>query len=152
VEVILSPSTAVAVGDHQEAEEVYRIWARARQTRRRPRRLRLADNVGFILIGSLGLAGFSTIVARLLRANLTATLDTFAVIFGLFIVGSGYIWRWQRENALSYALIVPSSLDEYRQSRSNQMYPRRSWIVAIVSAIIAAFAVAAAIWVKLTSK
>jgi hypothetical protein len=58
----------------------------------------------------------------------------------------------QRAITPSYAVIIPLSLKEHRESRSNQMYPRRSWIVAIVSALIAALAVAAAVWIKVTSK
>lgn len=38
VEVVLSPSDAFAVGDRQEADDVYRVWARARQTTLTPLR------------------------------------------------------------------------------------------------------------------
>jgi len=36
VQVVLNPSFAFAIGDRQEAEDVYRLWARKRQTRIRP--------------------------------------------------------------------------------------------------------------------
>jgi hypothetical protein len=156
LEVILSPSAAIAVGDQQEAENVYK-WALKRQTRQRPprqrpRRMRLADNLGYIGLVVLTVASSCIFVIPLLRPAPPVSLETAATIVSLFIVGGWCFWRLQRENTPSYALIIPLSNTEHNQSHLSQMYPRRTWIVAIVSAIIAVLAVAAAVWIKVTSK
>ena len=153
VEVILNPSSAFAVGDRQEAEDIYRVWARSRQTSIRPRRrlsnrLRSIELSTFPMILVLFILNFSMGDKLLLGRNnimpgvivLLATIAAMAII--AFFV--------DRASMPSYAIVIPLSLKEHRENRSSQMYPRRSWIVAIVAAIIAATAVGVAIWAVLS--
>jgi len=69
----------------------------------------------------------------------------------LGLVVSVSFWYAVLARRSSYAVVIPLSLDEYRQNRLNQTYPRRSLIVTIVSAIITAISVGVLIWSKVTS-
>jgi hypothetical protein len=146
VEVVLNPSSAFAVGEREEAEAVYRTWARARQTplRRPPAYALLSFFIPLVM---------TVVSSTLLMLDKTFLSYPLAGFLTFTCVYLGFsIRRGHAKRNMFYAVIVPLSLDEYRQSRSSQMYPRRSWIVAIVSAVVAAAAVAVAIWVKVTSK
>lgn len=43
-QVILSAERAVAIGDKKEAEDIYKLWARSRQTKEPPRSRRLSNH------------------------------------------------------------------------------------------------------------
>lgn len=150
VEVVLNPSAAFAVGDRQEAEGVYRIWARTRQTRLKPRPMPVPLSLAYIMI--LLLTGALVIwLATQPFNDASRILDSVAVV-SIVALGVGMsFWRHQAiSRPFSYAVVLPLSLAEYRESRSSQTYPRRSWIVAIIAAIIAAAAVGVAIWAVLS--
>jgi hypothetical protein len=157
VQVALNPWAAVAAGDRQEAEAVYREWARSRQTRLKPSPLQLFDMMGYIVVLLIGLIVVLTftVLAPLLRHS---SPTAFELIMGgvtlVPVIFLGIVIRRQdrASKPSSYAVVIPMSLHEYRQNRSNQMYPRRSWILAIISAIVAALSVAAVVWIKVTSK
>jgi hypothetical protein len=153
VEVVLSRMEAFAVGEFQEAENIYMAWARARQTRLKPHPFAFANSKStlyFLLIMYtlfIPVSILSIVVAQPSHKDI--------LIFSLMIPFSASViytsWRELKRRDYSAAVIIPLSLDEHRQTRANQTYPRRSWIVAMIAAIIAALAVAAAVWIKLTS-
>lgn len=153
--VVLNPTDVFVVGDRHEADDVYRLWARARQTSLRPRPIRLSDNLKYIPIlvgGPLGVLPISI----LLLGDTSSDAPPSSVVIGaaagalaVIFLTCAFMWRNDRARESSYAVVVPLSLTEHRQSRSSQIYPRRSWIVAIVAAIIAAAAVGVAIWAVL---
>lgn len=86
---------------------------------------------------------------RLIFAIPGLALYSFVGLVGFFIWSLKYVIP-SSIIPLSYAVIVPLSLAEHRERQSSQMYPRRSWIVAIVAAMIAATAVGVAIWAVLS--
>jgi hypothetical protein len=150
--VALTPWTAEAVGDPQEAKAVY-SWAQLRPAPRRPLELNnIVSYIVFLLLGVSAFLSFMIILPAILKRSVSALNYTVSsLLMAALIVAIISMWRSDLKDNPSYAMIVPSSLSGYRQSLSSQTYPRRSWIVAIISAIIAALAVAAAIWIKVTS-
>lgn len=149
VEVTLSPSLALAIGEQQAVEDVYQFWAEKRRTLLRPRPIQLFDAIAYhsALMGLTGLLGLSIIISQFNKPVSTAREYIIIGVASLFsILASVFMWRDLRANKSSYAIIIPLSRDEHRQLSANQKYPRRSWIVAIFSAVIAAVAVGVAIW------
>jgi len=75
-------------------------------------------------------------------------LNIFAAVAGsafclllAFLVGIYFFWSPDRRaiyRDYSYAVIVPLSLAEHRQNLSSQVYPRRMWIVGIVTMVVTA--------------
>jgi hypothetical protein len=141
VEVVLNPAAAFAIGDRQEAEDVYRLWARARQTRIRPGPMPFFIAVPYSIIAVL-------LTNALLFWLINPELTIFAAAAGsafclllAFLVGIFFFWSPDRRaiyRDYSYAVIVPLSLAEHRQNLSSQVYPRRTWTVAIVAIIVTA--------------
>jgi hypothetical protein len=82
VEVVLNPSAAFAVGDRQEAENVYRLWARARQTRRKPLPFQqLTHTLTYIVtLGVMGAMAISIVTQLLNKENPTAREVFFYVL------------------------------------------------------------------------
>lgn len=76
---------------------------------------------------------------------------TLGGVIGLAAAAYRLLHDVQRSKKSSYAIIEPMSQAEYRQRLATERYPRRHLIVAIVSAVIAVLAIAAAVWIKLTS-
>jgi len=140
VEVVLNPAAAFAIGDRQEAEDVYRLWARARQTRIRPGPMPFFIAMPYIIIAVL--------LANTLLFWHIKELSIFAAAAGsafclslAFLVGIYFFWSPERRaiyRDYSYAVIVPLSLAEHRQNLSSQVYPRRMWIVGIVTMVVTA--------------
>jgi hypothetical protein len=157
VQVVLNASAAFAIGERQEAEEVYRIWARARQTRLRPRPIQLSDTLKYVST----LVGFLSAVVLLFISRVSllgVPIDVPPGAFIIIAIGAlatllliDVLIRRADARESSYAVVIPLSLDEHRQSRSSQTYPRRSWIVAIIATIVAAVSVGVAIWIYIHS-
>lgn len=150
VEVVLNPSAAFAVGDRQEAEDVYRIWARTRQTRLRPRPIPLRFLLALLTFAIFVLFAYILMFSQPSPTGRDVLVTTGVLSFG-FILLCTLLWHDFRREMSSYAVIVPSSLAEHRQSQSSQMYPRRSWIVAIVAVIVALVSVGVLVWSKIFS-
>jgi len=153
VQVVLNSSDAFAVGERQEAEDVYRLWARARKTQLRPLPIPLSDYIVILTPMVLMLSFVLLILSQVDKASfMAANGHIFAGAVGaLGLVVSVSLWYAVLARRSSYAVVIPLSIDEYRQNRLNQTYPRRIWIVAIVSAIITVISVGVLIWSKVTS-
>ena len=153
VQVFLNSSDAFAVGERQEAEDVYRLWARARKTQLRSLPIPLSAYILTLMSTVFMLSLAVLIFAGVDEASpMAAKGYTLAGVVGAWsLVGSVSIWYAAFARGSSYAVVIPLSLDEYRQNRLNQTYPRRSLIVTIVLAIITAISVGALIWSKVTS-
>jgi hypothetical protein len=154
VEVILSSSSALAIGERKEAENIYN-WAHMRQIRCRLRPVQMLTAIPHqlaltVVTGLLGLSitisEFNEHIHSIRDFIIIGAASVFSVLAGVFI------WRQLPRKQSSYAVIIAMSRDQHRQLIASQVYSRRSWIVAIVSAVIAALAAAAAVWVKVTSK
>jgi len=154
VQVALNSSDAFAVGERQAAEDVYRLWARARQTQLRPPlAIPLRYHIVALTPMVLMLSFVLLIFAQVDKASLMAANGRiFAGAVGAWgLVVSVSLWYAMLARRSSYAVVIPLSIDEYRQNRLNQTYPRRIWIVAIVSAIITVISVGVLTWSKVTS-
>jgi len=154
VQVVLNSSDAFAVGERQEAEDVYRLWARARKTQLRPLPIPLSDYIIILMPTVLMLSFVLRILSQVDTVSLTAAYELY--IYAGAVGASGPvmsvgIWYIALARRSSYAVVIPLSIDEYRQNRLNQTYPRRIWIVTIVSAIITVISVGVLIWSKVTS-
>jgi hypothetical protein len=152
VEVILSSSSAVAIGERKEVERIY-SWAQKNQMPLRLRPVQMIHAIPYrpTLMLFTGLLGLSVIISQVNKPVHAAhefviigTASVFSILAGVFM------WRDLPANRWSYAVIVPMSREEHRQLIASQMYPRRSWIVAIIAAMIAAVAVGVAIWAVLS--
>ena len=143
IEIVLNPTDAFAVGDRQEAENVHRLWARARQIplKMDQKALLFAMAPVFALLGLI--ASSFWLVWSVMHGYVIngPFLTLIAAAMGLYFLTSR-----NRKDPYPCAVIVPLSLAEHRQSQSNQMYPRRGWIVAVVAVIVAMISAGAAIW------
>jgi hypothetical protein len=125
VEVVLAPERAVAIGDPATTEQVYQSWARARQTRVRPKKLprhRWATPTIFALIGVMffyvGLAhGNPDSIVSYFPAFLS-----FALIVGPFLA--------MRSLPYDFATVRAVSLDEFRKDRDTSA---RHWMMAAIA-------------------
>ena len=157
VQVILSPERAVAIGDKKKADDIYKLWARSRQTKEPPRNRRLSDHplVPYLMVSVLltfaVLATFET--NRGLWAYFVVGTLTFipvAAFVGLIYLGLNTFQRFTPDKFLrvprpSYAVIVPYSLDEYRKNKSTNRYPRLQTIITAISVVVAVLAISATI-------
>jgi len=141
VQVVLNPSAAFAIGERQEAEDVYRTWARARQTQLRARPIQfyeyLLSLIPIVVIVPLILS----LIPRMDRTDdpMAGTYTIYVVLMaGMAIVISAVLGRAVSAKGSSYAIVIPLSLAEHRQMHATQKYPRRSWIVAILAIIVTA--------------
>lgn len=147
VEVILTESAALAIGQQDHVDEVYSSWAGVRQTKRRRQFvskgyeyltqflsvLLMAAAVNFsaiALTGSLRNMDVSMIDKRSPAANL------------LFAIASATI-SWAAQSNIgagrNYAIITPQNNEEARKETKAELLARRAWWVAVASATIAAF-------------
>lgn len=153
VQVVLSPTEAFAIGDHEAAEEVYRVWARPRQTKRTPSiRLNSAmQNLSWTVLGfSVGVFApvVLVIITALKRAPSPGITGLVIGVLALIVLVTALILAgaFNRVRKSSYAIIEPLTLSEYRLRLSTERYPRRSWIVA-VAAIVATATVTIGIFI-----
>lgn len=158
VQVVLESSFAVAFGERSEVEDVYRLWARTRQAPAKPQLLTNRIYQASLALATIGVASLG-LCADILYLHQVGPggyiLLLYIAIIGLgtiimaLVLARSHKWYW---NESSHAIVVPMSREQHRQQLSTEKYPRRSWIVAIISAIIAAISVAALVWIKITSK
>jgi hypothetical protein len=149
VQVILGPTQAIAVGDQETAEDIYRRWARARQTRRRPRLTNedaspKAQTIGPTVLGLVGLlviavlvvTNFHPTLAPMLHLN--SALDKIAAAFFALtgVISSAYMIRLILYGSTSYAIIEPLTLAEYRNRQANNKYPRLSYILGGAALVV----------------
>lgn len=147
VQVILSPTRAVAIGDEQAARTIYQSWARSRQTRERPAselRSTHRPNLRFLLSGIL-LSAFINCVASVVALGIwhsdvsgwelafeVILLTTFVVgTTGMLAAASVLGYRREESRTDTYAIIYPFNLNEYRRTQASEKYPRRQTILAI---------------------
>jgi hypothetical protein len=120
-EVNLGPEEAVAVGSGSIPDEIYRTWARARQT-----------SIG--AIGKLDAAGailLATTIAVLTRSS------------------GPSIGRTLAEKSQGGAVMFPMSLQEFRQNNITNQWPKAAVYVSIISAVIAVAAIVAGVIVPI---
>jgi hypothetical protein len=157
VQVVLSPSEAFAVGDFLKAEEVHRIWSRARQTRLKPPSSRLlnSDSLGYI-VGTLtfafSLANLATVGTALYKNSPLHDYSSSIMLSVIGITMSVLVFRFALRSTSSYAVVVPLSLADHRQKVSAEKNPRRNLVVNVILAVITAISVGVAIWTTVTSK
>jgi hypothetical protein len=152
VEITLSSSSALAIGERKEVEDIYQ-WAQKRQMPPRLRPVQMIKSIPYqsALMLITGLLGLSIVISQVNKPIYTVReFVTIGAASVFSILASVFMWRDLPANQSSYAIIIPMSRDEHRQLTASQKYPRRSWIVAIVAAIIAAAAVGVAIWAVLS--
>jgi hypothetical protein len=156
VQVVLSPTDASAIGDFVACQEVYRVWARSRQTELKPASLR-TFTAWAIFAEALAFAVFVLYSSIGIYLSFRRDVGPLGLLFigGAIVLGLismplvYYIYVTFGSRRKTYAIIEPATLADYRQRASTQTYPRRSWIVAILSTIIAVAAIVAAVWVGL---
>jgi hypothetical protein len=157
VEVNLSENAADAVGDPKATFAVRYTWARSRQTRirtRRDSRFPIAAGliVGLIVLGLMSNELFS---GALLFSNHDLTAFPLALkiamilVVIIFLMAQLALLDRRRITATPAAIIEPMTMQEWRQLKNINRYPRASWIVAIIAALVA---VAAIIVPVLTAK
>jgi len=140
VQVVLNPSAAFAIGERQEAEDIYRIWARARQTQLRARPIQFFEYLVFLLPIVLILPLIFRLIPKIDGTDPMAAsyLAYVVAMAGFGLVMSFILGRTVLARGSSYAVVTPVSLAEHRQNLSSQVYPRRTWIVAIVTMVVTA--------------
>lgn len=149
--VTLNPNQASVTAKKSAAEAIYRQWARTRTRKVKGRKSirQLAAFSGCLMIGfGLNLGVYLTTVDISASTATRIVLITTAII--LFFLGLASVilslrYAQRGSGPVSSALIIPKTLDQYRQSAENNVYPRKAYIVAIVSAVIAVAAVIVAI-------
>lgn len=146
VQVVLYSSSASAIGEPQEAENVYRSWARVRQTSDKPPSLRSRENriysasLAAALGAAMSLCILGFIVSQFYVGPIGYILLFYVAFVAMLEVGiCGYLWYGARlRGSGSFTVVEPMSLAEYRQRRSTEKYPRRSWIVSVIAVIATA--------------
>ena len=153
IQVLLDRRQAKAIGEEVAAEEVYRVWARARRTRHLPPLSKRERILHGILCLGWGAFGLLFILSGIGNLFLMPTGESVPVGAGAIMVTLGVsaltysVGRWRYPIGLkpSFALIVPLTLDEYRTNQANNYYPRRAYVVAVVSAAVAVGSIVVAI-------
>jgi hypothetical protein len=148
VRVILGKRCAYAAGDEDIVQLIDKAWAKERQIARiRPYHLGIVlVMVAFFAAVVFGIFWVAVVAAYSLfgastssLGNLTISLPGFAAAVSLVFFGLR-TWQFSGEGLFSSAAVVPSGLNEYRKGAAANKYPRLSWIVAVIAAIIAAIA------------
>lgn len=160
VQVILSPDRAVAIGDKREAEEIYNLWARKRQTKEWPSNRPLTSRpmfngllISVFFTGLLMWSVASQMTSRPIWAYvvvgtiLFVPIVVFVTVLVLVITATLRILpeRLRPASLPSHAVIVPYTSDEYRRNRSISKYPRTQTVIAIVSTVVAVLSVSATV-------
>ncbi len=166
VQVLLSNRQAIAVGDNEACEAVYRMWARNRQTTQPPedvhkysgiRELKpktrglIVAAMSFILgllFGSLMFGNESTPATPFPQIPITPRTITQFALIAIMIAFICYTEYLNRKSPPSYAVIIPSSLEELRKEAPLQARHRITVWVTATGIVVAAITMIAtkAIW------
>lgn len=146
VQIVLNKKRAAAIASEECGQEVYRLWARTRRNKRYPKSHKMLFEDTFLIsittIFVLALLGFPPSFATWLGTdNIPITTSVPASIVAVLAVAA--ISRFTKEVPRSWAAIIPSSMDEYRNSRANSAIPRWTLVVTAVSVLVAIAAVVA---------
>lgn len=137
VEVVLSPTSAIAIGDPNVCDAVYTRWARQNPTRERPIPL------GKFQLFPGGLLAFATIVIAMSGfllptdpgAEISVPKPLYLAIIAAFGVGAASIMTFKLPR--SYAVVHALTNEEYRKQRAES---NRHWRVIAMMAIAACIA------------
>lgn len=155
LQVILGPSTALAIGDQEAADEVYNRWARTKQ-RREPLLMRRFVRMSTVSLTALsGTVGVFALLILIPIAQGEYGVDgqfgldkpavfnrtiPLMIAFAAGIVISGFLLALLRLRP-PVAIIKPYDRQQYRIILENNRYPRLSWIVAILAVLVAIVAI-----------
>lgn len=160
VQVVLNNTAALAVGTEQSVDDIDRLWARSRQTKRSSNALQrqrstphfwlsvviMISAINFSAISLLGsITGIQTPLFSNISPIANLMLGLLCAILGLAL--SIYL----RAGPSTYAIVTPLSHAEIRNHNREELFPRRAWIVSIISVTVAAISVLVAALIRLYS-
>lgn len=139
IEIHLAHSQAVVIGNEQQAQDIYRLWAR-------PRENHSGVALGTFLKTLGGLIILAGAIAVLLGYFQVDGIDDRLLILPACLFGGMLIYLGEQQHKrIPEARIKPISLHEHRQILANNQIPRWQTIVAIVAVAVAIIAIVAPI-------
>ena len=137
VEVVLSDTQTMAIGETFKVNDVYRLWARTRQLNDVAAKKRLLQTCRLAIIIGLGLTFLLLILGLGILFPLGTLLIPVFIVILLLGTLSITIERIARKTPSYHsAVIVPSSLAEYRQQQVSNKWPKSAVIVAVAAIVV----------------
>jgi len=154
VQVLLSRTEAVAIGDRDSVAAVYQRWARTRQTTRYPsRNSALNQRSATFFYTSSGILSAAILTMAILAYFIPSftpkplDLGDFILFACVGILGIGYGCKyWLKDRRLaSFAVIEPMKLAEYRERRPTRVFNRYTIAFSFVGLVIGMLTVVVAV-------
>lgn len=152
VQIALSTRRAIAIGDEQACEDVYKLWARTRQTKLRPIDSRtyhgiteLSPPVRMIIMATLGLvlgllpsaAIISSTQSTNPQGSIIPTHPFSLAVVAVTLITCTYVTFLMLKKPANYAVILPTSLDEIRKDTPTHLRHKVTITVAITGVLVA---------------